>query len=156
MVKLLKDCVCVLSVWFFATSWTVARQAPLSMEFCRQEYWSGLTFPTPGDLSNPGTEPRSLVCDSRIDRQILHHCTTWEAQVFKDKASLLLLSIARLSWDGAQSFHLVLKVDGWHPVLHISLVYQESGKERHTINPFPSTVPPPTPGLGEGSKFHLP
>ena len=39
--------------------WTVARQAPLSMGFCWQEYWSGLPFPPPGDLPNPGIEPRS-------------------------------------------------------------------------------------------------
>ena len=38
----------------FVTSWTVARQAPLSMEFLRQEYWGGLPFPTPGDLPDPG------------------------------------------------------------------------------------------------------
>ena len=37
----------------FVTSWTVARQAPLSMGFSRQEYWSGLSFPPPGDLPNP-------------------------------------------------------------------------------------------------------
>ena len=36
--------------------WTVAHQAPLSMEFSRQEYWSGLPFPSPGDLLNPGIE----------------------------------------------------------------------------------------------------
>ena len=41
------------------TPWTVARQAPLSMGFSRQEYWSGLPFPPPGDLPNPGVEPRS-------------------------------------------------------------------------------------------------
>ena len=39
--------------------WTVACQAPLSMEFPRQEYWSGLPFPSPGDLPNPGIKPRS-------------------------------------------------------------------------------------------------
>ena len=39
--------------------WTVACQAPLSMGFSRQEYWSGLLFPSPGDLPNPGTEPKS-------------------------------------------------------------------------------------------------
>ena len=39
--------------------WAVARQAPLSVEFSRQEYWSGLPFPTPGDLSNLGMEPIS-------------------------------------------------------------------------------------------------
>ena len=44
-----------------AISWTVACQAPLSMDFFRQEYWSGLPFPSPGDLPNPGIEPRSPV-----------------------------------------------------------------------------------------------
>ena len=39
--------------------WSIAHQAPLSMEFSRQEYWSGLPFPAPGDLPNPGIEPRS-------------------------------------------------------------------------------------------------
>ena len=43
----------------FATLWTVACQAPLSMGFPRQEYWSGLPFPSPGDLLNPGIEPMS-------------------------------------------------------------------------------------------------
>ena len=55
-------CVCVsLSVvsGSFATPWTVARQAPLSMEFSRQECWSGLPFPSSGDLPDPGIEPGS-------------------------------------------------------------------------------------------------
>ena len=43
-----------------ATPWTVSRQAPLSMGFPRQEYWIVLPFPSPGDLPNPGMEPRSL------------------------------------------------------------------------------------------------
>ena len=43
----------------FATSWTVAYQAPLSMGFSRQEYWSGLSLPSPGDLPDPGIEPGS-------------------------------------------------------------------------------------------------
>ena len=54
-------CVCVLScfrhVQLFAALWTVACQAPLSMGFSRQEYWSGLPYPPPGDLSHPGIEP---------------------------------------------------------------------------------------------------
>ena len=45
-------------VQLFATPWTVAYQAPLSMGFFRQEYWSGLPFPSPGDLPSPGIEPR--------------------------------------------------------------------------------------------------
>ena len=46
-------------VQLFATAWIVAHQAPLSMEFSRQEYWSGLPVSSPGDLPNPGIEPRS-------------------------------------------------------------------------------------------------
>ena len=46
-------------VWLFATPWTVAYPAARSMEFSKQEYWSGLPFPSPADLSNPGIEPRS-------------------------------------------------------------------------------------------------
>ena len=50
------------------TSWTVAHQAPLSMGFSRQEYWSGLPFPSTGDLPDPGIEPRSptLQADSLL------------------------------------------------------------------------------------------
>ena len=65
-------CVCVLShfsyVLLFATPWTVAHQAPLSVGFSRQEYWSGLPFPSPGDLPDPGIEPRSpaLQTDSSL------------------------------------------------------------------------------------------
>ena len=60
---------CVLScVPPFATPWTVAHQAPLPMEFSRQAYWSGLPFPPPGDLPDPGIEPRSpaLQADSLL------------------------------------------------------------------------------------------
>ena len=45
----------------FVTLWTVARQAPLSMGFSRQEYWGGLPFPPPGDLPNPGMYSMSAV-----------------------------------------------------------------------------------------------
>ena len=60
-------CVCVYvhaqmlsHIQLFETPWTVAYQAPLSREFSRQEYWSRLPFPTPGDLPDPGIEPKSL------------------------------------------------------------------------------------------------
>ena len=46
-------------VRLFVTPWTIARQAPLSMGFSGQEYWSGLPFPSPGDLPDPGIEPGS-------------------------------------------------------------------------------------------------
>ena len=46
-------------VWVFATPWAPVHQAPLSMEFSKREYWSGLLFPPPGDLPDSGTKPRS-------------------------------------------------------------------------------------------------
>ena len=46
-------------VWLFATPWTVVYKASQSMDFPRQEYWSGLPFSSPGDLPDPGIEPRS-------------------------------------------------------------------------------------------------
>ena len=49
---------------FCVSPWTVAQQTPLSMEFSRQEYWSGLPFPPPGDLLDPGIEPTSLAFPS--------------------------------------------------------------------------------------------
>ena len=56
-------------VWFFAILWTVAHQAPLSMGFPRQEYWSGLPCPPPGDLPDPGIiEPRSFMSPALKDR----------------------------------------------------------------------------------------
>ena len=57
---LLHVCVKSLSrVPLFSTLWTAAYQAPLSVGFFRQEYWSGLPFPPPGDLPNPGIKPVS-------------------------------------------------------------------------------------------------
>ena len=53
-----------------ATSWTVARQAPLSMEISRQEYWSGLPFPSSGNLSKPGIKPTSPTL--QVDSLLLH------------------------------------------------------------------------------------
>ena len=77
--------VCVLSpIWLFVTPWTVARQAPLSVEFSRQEYWSGLPFLSPGDLLDPGIKLASPVLAGRFFTSELDHvgtrklpCSTW-------------------------------------------------------------------------------
>ena len=53
-------------VRLFVTPWTVARQAPLSKGFSRQEYWSGLPFPFPGDLPGPEIEPGSAVLQAYV------------------------------------------------------------------------------------------
>ena len=55
-------------VRLFVTPWTAARQAPLFMGFSRQEYWSWLPFPTPGDLPDPGIETSSLVSPALAGR----------------------------------------------------------------------------------------
>ena len=58
---------CFSHVWLFATLWTVISQAPLSMEFSRQEYWSGLPCPLPGDLYGPRIKPVSLMSPALTD-----------------------------------------------------------------------------------------
>ena len=67
-------------VWFFATPWTVACQVPLSVEFSRKEYWSRLPLPPPGDLSDPGIKPKSLVPPA-LAGGFFTTSVTWEAQI---------------------------------------------------------------------------
>ena len=76
-----KTASCVLSVFtrvrLLVTPWTVAHQAPLSMGFSRQEYWSGLPCPPPGDLPDPGIEPVSLTSPALAG--FFTASATWEA-----------------------------------------------------------------------------
>ena len=73
-------------VQLFATPWTVAYQASLSMGFPRQEYWSGLPFPSPGDLPDPGINPGSSALEAdaltseppgKLSLSICHDCWNW-------------------------------------------------------------------------------
>ena len=76
--------VCVPSrVQFFATPRTVAHQTPLSMEFSRQEYWSRLPFPTPGDFPNPEVEFMSPVSPT-LAGEFFTTSATWKALATKD------------------------------------------------------------------------
>ena len=72
-------------VQLFATLWTVARQAAVSIGFSRQEYWSGLPCPPPGDLPDPGLEPISLISPALAGGFTAR--TTWEAQMKMTKSS---------------------------------------------------------------------
>ena len=65
-------------VQLFATPWTVACQAPLSMEFSRREYWNGLQFHSPGDLADLETEHVSFMSPALAGR-FFTTSTTWEA-----------------------------------------------------------------------------
>ena len=75
------ECLCVCPVMSDSvTPWTITCQAPLSVGFSRQEYWTGLPFPSPGDLLNPGLKPMSPVHLLHC-RQILYHWATKEARM---------------------------------------------------------------------------
>ena len=64
---------CFSCIGFFAAQWTGAHQGPLSMGFSRQEYWSRLPFPLPGDL-DPGTKPKSSISPAlQVDSLLLSH-----------------------------------------------------------------------------------
>ena len=71
-------CVKSLPSWDSATPWTVARQAPLSTGFSRQQYWSGLPCPPPGDLPDLGIKFLSLTSPALANR-FFANCATWEA-----------------------------------------------------------------------------
>ena len=71
---------CVLSCsWFFANPWAVAHQTPLSIAFPRQEYWSGVLFPTPGDLPDPRIKLKFLESPA-LAGEFFTTSATWEAQ----------------------------------------------------------------------------
>ena len=86
MQKVLRHNVCGVQslscIWVFETPWTVAHQPPLSLGFLRQEHWTGLPFPPPGDLPDPGIEPTSHVSSTLAGRffttSTTYHCSwTW-------------------------------------------------------------------------------
>ena len=96
LLKLLKVKVKSLSrVWLFVTLWTVAYQASLSMGFSRQEYWSGLPFPSPGDLPDAGTEPMSLVSPT-LACGFFTTSITWEALIYRMSCDVMWKSLSHV------------------------------------------------------------
>ena len=79
---------CFSHVQLSVTLWTVTHQAPLSMGFSRQEYWSGLPCPSPGDLRDPGIEPMSLMSPA-LSGGFFTTSATWEALSKRYGANLL-------------------------------------------------------------------
>ena len=85
-------------VQLFVTPWTVAYQAPPSMEFSRQEYWSGVPFPSPGDIPKPGIETGSAAL--RTEAIAGRHFTVWavrEAWWFSEASLKIKQNFAKLS-----------------------------------------------------------
>ena len=89
----------------FVTPWTVANQAPLSMGFCRQEYWSGQPFPSPGDLPDPEIKPGSrVVPELQVDSlSPSHHGSPnyWRGDSFVAKSCLPLCNPMDCSLQGS-------------------------------------------------------
>ena len=107
-------CVCVCmrvcacrSVWLFATPWTVARQAPLAMEFPRQEYWSGLPFPSPGIFPTQGSNAY-LLC------HLYRHACSLPAEPSGE--TILLITLFISSSTSKKAIPAVASAP-WHPVL---------------------------------------
>ena len=81
----------------FGTPWTVAHQSLLSMEFSRQEHWSGLPFPSPGDPPYPGTEPVFPAFPALAGR-FFYYCAPWEAHFTRVLYSKRKAILCQLIW----------------------------------------------------------
>ena len=88
-----------------ATPWTVALQAPLFMGFPRQEYWSGMPFPSPGDLPNPGIETGS---PALLEKAMATHSSTlaWKISWAEEPGRLQSMGLLRVGHDWATSLSL--------------------------------------------------
>jgi len=119
--------VCVLSrfshVWLFETLWIIARQASLSMGFCRQDYWSGLPCPPLGDLPSPGIESAFLMSLALAGR-FFTTATTWEAQsedLVQFSHSVESDSLWHLSIINSQSLLKLMSIESAMPSNHLIL-----------------------------------
>ena len=115
---------CFHRVLLFVTLWTVACQAPLTMGFSRQEYWSGLPCPPPGDLSDPEVELMSLSSTALTD-VFFTTSATWEAQIYT--YMLLILVVQRKQRQHSKAIILQLKLNfkklPYIPIKRKSLVF---------------------------------
>ena len=119
-----------------ATLWTVARQAPVSMGFSRQDYWSGLPFPSPGDPPNPGMEPTSLLSPSSAGG-FFTASTTWEALLIPKWHCLVHVHPSIYpSTLSSLSIHLLMNTGCFHI---LAIVNTASMNIEETV-PFPISV----------------
>ena len=83
-------------IQLFVIPWTVSCKAPLSMGFSRQEYWSGLPCPPPGDFPDPGIEPMSLMSPA-LAGGFFTTSATWEATIYESKVYVTVEKLLNLS-----------------------------------------------------------
>ena len=103
-------------VQLFATSGIETHQAPLSMEFLRQEYWSGLLFPTPGHLSDPGIETASLVSPALAGRFFNTEPPVFTWNFFKVML-LPKITLLPMNWVGLTYFGILFHTVVFLPTL---------------------------------------
>ena len=133
-------------VWLFATPWTVAYQASPSMGFSRQQYWSGLPFPSPGDLPDPGVEPGSPALSADAFRGRL------SLELFIFPVVCLVCPEAQPCWTAISVDSLTLGLNSFHSVA-LELDMDVSVPALLLISPCPSfsvnllrhTTPSPRP-----------
>ena len=121
------------SVRLFATLWTVARQAPLFMGFSRQEYWSGLPFPPPGDFPDPwkmGMGPVSLTSPA-LAGEFFTTSATWEPH------RGLGASAWQLSGKGSTCHHRRHGFDSWSGKIPHAAVEPKPVHQRWSLGAFP-------------------
>ena len=112
------QCGCVFScVWLFVTLWTVSCQTPLSMEFSRQVFWSGLPIPTPGDLPDPSPASPALAGG------FFTTCVTWEALLSSSSWDVLKPPcwVRLLIWAGITGLNFPLRL---RPCAHKFYLYR--------------------------------
>ena len=127
-IKDTRDCMhaCLLShlslVWLYVTLWTLAHKAPLSMEFSRQECWSGFPCPPPGDLSWPSNWTWVFHI-SPISTWVLHHCANWyfTSANWEDQKTLKPGKIKRPSNITNSSFLIYKSGRTWLPSLPVKV-----------------------------------
>ena len=114
------------------TLWTVDCQAPLSVGFSRQEYWSGLPCPSPGDLPNPGTELASLMSPALADR-FFTTSTPWEARILNPSLSIPVLFplYDTVALGGIRLFHTCTS----HLIISVKIVTSENGHTPFNVYP---------------------
>ena len=126
-------------VQLFAVLWTVACQVPLSMGFSRQEYWSGLPFPSPGNLPDPGIKPMSPAL--QVNSLPLHHRETPGCVFVRQKC--MSTTVCMLSRFSRVQLFAVLWTVACQAPLSMGLPRQEYGSGL----PFPSPGDLPHPGI---------
>ena len=136
-------------VWLFETPWTVARQAPLSMGFSRQEYWSGLPCPPPGASS----WPRDWTCISCTASRFFTHWATQEACfTYRTKGQMLFVYLMLFF---KQSGKYVMRWV-WASQICIKVPHKWGWQVMHSLShPQTETSVPPHPGKGRKGKAHF-